>query len=90
MRDGIRRARRVNLLSAVTSEIRHETSDAEIRHFATLLNSGNAATRSLALHMLSKERGRSRIHNKRITHPHLTWKNQTMKGQMKVIVFEEH
>jgi hypothetical protein len=28
----------------LTSEIRHETSDAEIRHFATLLNSGDTAT----------------------------------------------
>jgi GTP cyclohydrolase I len=44
MRDGIARARHVNLLSALTSEIRHETSDAEIRHFATLLNSGDTAT----------------------------------------------
>jgi hypothetical protein len=44
MRDGNARARHVNLLSALTSEIRRETSDAEIRHFATLLNSGNAAT----------------------------------------------
>jgi hypothetical protein len=44
MRDGIALARHVNLLSALTSEIRHETSDAEIGHFVTLLNSGDPAT----------------------------------------------
>ena len=44
MADGIAHARHVNLLSALTSEIRHETSDAEIRHFVTLLNSGDPAT----------------------------------------------
>jgi hypothetical protein len=38
MRDGIAIAHHVNLLSAVTSEIRHQTSDAKIRHFATHLN----------------------------------------------------
>jgi len=49
MRDGIALARHVNLLSALTSEIRHETSDAEIRHFATLLNSGDPATPLLGI-----------------------------------------
>jgi hypothetical protein len=44
MRDGIALVRHVNLLSALTSEIRHETIDAEIRHFVTLLNSGGTAT----------------------------------------------
>jgi hypothetical protein len=44
MADGIAHARHVNLLSALTSEIRHETSDAEIRHFANLLKSGDTAT----------------------------------------------
>jgi hypothetical protein len=44
MRDGIALARHVNLLSALTSEIRHETSDAEIRNFVTLLDSGDTAT----------------------------------------------
>jgi xylulose-5-phosphate/fructose-6-phosphate phosphoketolase len=33
----------------LTSEIRHETSDAEIRHFATLLNSGDPATPLLGI-----------------------------------------
>jgi hypothetical protein len=37
-------ARHVNLLSALTSKIRHETSDAEIRHFVSLFNSGDTAT----------------------------------------------
>jgi hypothetical protein len=37
-------ARHVNLLSALTSKIRHETSDAEIRHFVTRFNSGDTAT----------------------------------------------
>ena len=44
MRDGIALIRHVNLLSALTSEIRHEASDAEIRHFVTLLNSDATAT----------------------------------------------
>jgi hypothetical protein len=33
----------------LTSWIRHETSDAEIRHFVTLLNSGDTAMLLLAL-----------------------------------------
>jgi hypothetical protein len=44
MRDGIARARHVNLLSAVTSEIRHATYTGEIAHFANLLNSGDTAS----------------------------------------------
>ena len=43
MRDGIALARHVNLLSALTSEIRRATNTGEIRHFATLLNSGDTA-----------------------------------------------
>jgi hypothetical protein len=43
MRDGIALALRVNLLSALTSEIRHKTNTGEIRHFTTLLNSGDPA-----------------------------------------------
>ena len=38
------RARRVNLLSAVASEIRHATYTGEIAHFANLLNSSDTAT----------------------------------------------
>jgi hypothetical protein len=37
-------ARHVNLLSALTSRIRHETSDAEIRHLTNLLNSDDTTT----------------------------------------------
>ena len=44
MHGGTALTRHVNLLSALTSEIRHETRDAEIRHFVTLLNSGDTAT----------------------------------------------
>jgi hypothetical protein len=44
MRDGTVLARHVNLLSALTSEIRHTTHDGEIRHFVTPLNSGDTAT----------------------------------------------
>ena len=44
----------------------------------------------LALDMLSKERRRSLIHSEWFTHPHITKENQLMKGQMKVIGFEEH
>ena len=78
MRDGIALARHVNLLSALTSEIRRATNTGEIRHFATLLNSGDTAIPPLALDMLSKERGRSWIRNKRFNHPHLTtWENKS-------------
>jgi hypothetical protein len=72
MRDGSALARRVNLLSVVTSEIRHVTYTGEVPHFATLLNSGDTALCFLALDMLSKEGGRSWIRNKRFTHPHIT------------------
>jgi hypothetical protein len=44
MRDGIALARHVNLLSALTSKTRHATKSGEVRHFATLLNSGDPAT----------------------------------------------
>jgi hypothetical protein len=44
MRDAIALARRVDLFSALTSEIRHAASTGEIRHFTTLLNSGDLAT----------------------------------------------
>jgi hypothetical protein len=44
MRDEIALPRRVNLLSALTSEIRRATNTGEIRHFTTLLNSGDPAT----------------------------------------------
>ena len=44
MRDEIALARRVNLLSALTSEICHVTNTGETRHFTTLLNSGDVAT----------------------------------------------
>src|SRR5580692_12129908 len=36
-------ARQVSLHSSLTSEIRHETSDVETRHFLSLLNSGDTA-----------------------------------------------
>jgi hypothetical protein len=37
-------ARRVNLFSALTSEIRQARNTGEIRHFTTLLNSGDSST----------------------------------------------
>jgi hypothetical protein len=44
VRDAMALARRVDLFSALTSEIRHAASTGEIRHFTTLLNSGDLAT----------------------------------------------
>jgi hypothetical protein len=44
MRDGIALARHVNLLFALTSEIRRATNTGETCHFATPLNSGHTAT----------------------------------------------
>jgi hypothetical protein len=44
MRDGIVLAHRVDLFSALTSEIRHATSTGEISRFTTLLNSCDTAT----------------------------------------------
>ena len=43
MRDAIALERRVDLSSVLTSEIRHATNTGEIRHFTTLLNSGDSA-----------------------------------------------
>jgi hypothetical protein len=44
IRDGIALARHVNPLSALTSKTRHATKSGEVRHFVTLLNSGDTAT----------------------------------------------
>jgi hypothetical protein len=41
--DAIVRVRRDNLLSALTSKIRHATNIGEIRHSTTLLNSSDSA-----------------------------------------------
>jgi hypothetical protein len=43
MRDEIALARRVNLLFALTSEIRHATNTGQTRRFTTLLNSREPA-----------------------------------------------
>jgi hypothetical protein len=47
MRDGFALARRVNLRSALTSEIRHATNSGKSRRFITLFNSDDSATLTL-------------------------------------------
>ena len=44
MRERTALLRHVNLLSALTSEIRHATNTGQTRNFTTLLNSGDLAT----------------------------------------------